>query len=93
MTLPDDLAERAAYLRISPERLRHLLTCGSDTPDGRWVNKPPRKRSINHHIRKHPRMKAYYVVIRRNEQTVRLYGGMTKTAARKVRDDYLAEHP
>lgn len=93
MTLPNDLAERAAYLRISPERLRHLLTCGSDTPDGRWVNKPPRKRSINHHIRKHPRMKAYYIVIRRNEVNVRLYGGTTKAEARKIRDAYLREHP
>lgn len=92
MTHPDDLHDRAAYLGISPLRLTALLSCGADTPDGRWVNKPPRKRSINHHIRKHPRMKAYYVVFRRNEQTTRLYGGMTQAEARKVRDAWLAEN-
>ena len=89
MTLPCDLIDRAASLRIAPDRLAYLLTCGADSASPQWTNKPPRVRSLNHHIRRHPRMRSYYVVIRHDGVNVRINGTASILETRRIRDDYL----
>lgn len=89
MTLPTDIQERAASLRISPDRLTSLLACGSDSPGPGWSNKPSKRRLKDHHIRKHPRMRSYYIVIRTVEGDVRLNGTTSIIETRKIRDAYL----
>lgn len=84
-----ELAERAASLRIAPDRLAYLLTCGADSPPPSWGNKPPLKRSANHHIRKHPRMRSYYIVIRTGGVNVRINGTDSIIETRRIRDDYI----
>lgn len=89
MNLPADLQDRAASLRISPQRLTALLACGSDSPPPRWDNSPPATRGPNHHIRRHPRMRSYYIVIRHEGVNVRINGTESIVETRRIRDDYL----
>jgi hypothetical protein len=90
--MSDDLHDRAASLRISPQRLAELLACGSDTPAGDYSHKPSKRRKINHHIRKHPRMRSYYIVIRTVNGDVRLNGTTSIMETRRIRDAYLKAH-
>lgn len=88
MSEPLELQERADSLGMSLDSVRRLLGCEKFVARKIDKRRRPKSVGINHHIRKHPRMNAHYIVFTINNVRQSINGAVTIEETRLIRDEH-----